>query len=210
MTEREKTQTSKQTATGNLPTDEELIARFQNGDNYAFDVLVKRYKDPLMNFVYRFVGDAIESEDIVQETFYRVFKNKHYYKEIAKFSTWIYTIASNLAKTELRRRKRRRIFSIHNDTVTDREMDLPDTDKNPEKEVNSALTEKLIQKAISNLPPKFRQVIILRDVQGFSYEEISSIIRVPLGTVKSRVNRARLRLQEDLGFLLDDMQTDDN
>lgn len=190
----------------NQPTDEELIARFQNGDAYAFDLLVKRYKDPLLNFIYRFIGDLVESEDIVQETFFRVYKNKHYYKEVAKFSTWIYTIAGNLAKTELRRRKRRKVFSIHKETPIDKELELPDLKSDPEKEVNTIVTEKIIQKAISSLPQKFRQVIVLRDIQGFSYEEISSIIKVPLGTVKSRVNRARLKLQDDLDFLLEDLE----
>jgi RNA polymerase sigma-70 factor (ECF subfamily) len=197
---------SRTAKSGSTPTDEELIARFQNGDSYAFDQLVRRYKDPLLNFIFRFIGDLNESEDIVQDTFYRVYKNKHYYKEVAKFSTWIYTIAGNLAKTELRKRKRRKIFSINKETQSEKEFELPDPERDPEEEVNSTLTEKHIYKAIRNLPPKFRQVIILRDVQGFSYEEISSIIKVPLGTVKSRVNRARLRLQDDLGFLLDDVQ----
>ena len=192
---------------GSQPTDEELIARFQNGDAYAFDLLVRRYKDPLLNFIYRFLGDLVESEDIVQETFYRVYKNKHYYKEVAKFSTWIYTIAGNLAKTELRRRKRRRVFSINKETTAEKELDLPDLHSDPEKEVNTVFTEKIIQKAITRLPQKFRQVIVLRDIQGFSYEEISGIIKVPLGTVKSRVNRARLKLQEDLSFLLEDLES---
>jgi RNA polymerase sigma-70 factor (ECF subfamily) len=192
---------------GNQPTDEELIARFQNGDAYAFDLLVHRYKDPLLNFIYRFLSDLVESEDIVQETFYRVYKNKHYYKEVAKFSTWIYTIAGNLAKTELRRRKRRKVFSIHKETAAEKELELPDLKSDPEKEVNTIVTEKIIQKAITSLPQKFRQVIVLRDIQGFSYEEISSIIKVPLGTVKSRVNRARLKLQEDLSFLLEDLES---
>jgi RNA polymerase sigma-70 factor (ECF subfamily) len=191
---------------GSQPTDEELIARFQNGDAYAFDLLVRRYKDPLLNFIYRFLGDLVESEDIVQETFYRVYKNKHYYKEVAKFSTWIYTIAGNLAKTELRRRKRRRVFSIHRETTAEKELDLPDLQSDPEKEVNTVVTQKIIQKAITSLPQKFRQVIVLRDIQGFSYEEISDIIKVPLGTVKSRVNRARLKLQDDLSFLLEDLE----
>jgi len=190
---------------GSQPTDEELIARFQNDDAYAFDLLVRRYKDPLLNFIYRFLGDLVEAEDIVQETFFRVYKNKHYYKEVAKFSTWIYTIAGNLAKTELRRRKRRRVFSIHKETAAEKELELPDLQSDPEKEVNTIVTEKIIQKAITSLPQKFRQVIVLRDIQGFSYEEISSIIKVPLGTVKSRVNRARLKLQEDLSFLLEDI-----
>jgi len=187
-------------------TDEELIAQFQNGDEYAFDQLVRRYKDPLINFVYRFVGDFTQAEDVVQDTFYRVYKNKHYYKEVAKFSTWIYTIASNLSKTELRRRKRRKMFSIHNEAPNEKDFELPDFNPDPESAVNTKITEKIIQKAINELPPKFRQVIFLRDIQGFSYEEIASIARVPLGTVKSRVNRARLRLQDDLKFLLDDME----
>lgn len=191
----------------NLPTDEELIARFQDGDAYAFDLLVKRYKDPLLNFIYRFVGDMVEAEDIVQETFFRVYKNKHYYKEVAKFSTWIYTIAGNLAKTELRRRKRRKIFSIHKETPLEKELELPDLESDPEKEVNTTVTEKIIHDAIAKLPEKFREVIVLRDIQGFSYEDISGIIKVPLGTVKSRVNRARLKLQEDLSFLLKDLET---
>jgi RNA polymerase sigma-70 factor (ECF subfamily) len=192
---------------GSQPTDEELISRFQSGDAYAFDLLVRRYKDPLLNFIYRFLGDLVEAEDIVQETFFRVYKNKHYYKEVAKFSTWIYTIAGNLAKTELRRRKRRKVFSIHKETATEKELELPDLKSDPEKEVNTVVTEKIIQKAITSLPQKFRQVIVLRDIQGFSYEEISSIIKVPLGTVKSRVNRARLKLQEDLSFLLEDLES---
>ena len=96
------------------PTDEQLIARFQQEDEYAYDLLVKRYKDPLMNFIFRFVNDKTDAEDILQETFLRLYKNKHYYKEIAKFSTWIYTIAGNLAKTESRKKKRRNFFSIHN------------------------------------------------------------------------------------------------
>ncbi|HGY55566.1 MAG TPA: sigma-70 family RNA polymerase sigma factor [Caldithrix abyssi] len=189
---------------GNDPTDEELIHRFQQGDNYAFDILVKRYKDPLLNFVFRFLGDRTEAEDIVQETFLRLFKNKHYYKEIARFSTWIYTIAGNLAKTELRKRRRRSFFSISNFTGTDKDYDIPDLNESPEKAANSVLTDDIIQDAVNKLSPKFKEVIVLRDMQGFSYEEIAEIVGIPLGTVKSRVNRARLKLQEDLKDLIID------
>ncbi|HID39317.1 MAG TPA: sigma-70 family RNA polymerase sigma factor [Calditrichaeota bacterium] len=188
----------------NEPSDEDLIYRFQQGDNYAFDILVKRYKDPLLNFVYRFLGDRTEAEDIVQETFLRLFKNKHYYKEIAKFSTWIYTIAGNLAKTELRKRRRRSFFSISNFTGTDKDYDIPDKDVSPEKQADSVLTDNIIQQAVNKLSPKFKEVIVLRDIQEFSYEEISEIVGIPLGTVKSRVNRARLKLQEDLKDLVID------
>ena len=188
--------------TAQQTTDEELITRFQQGDVYAFDLLVKRYKDPLLNFVYRFVGDHIEAEDIVQETFLRLFKNKHYYKEIAKFSTWIYTIAGNLAKTELRRRRRRQFFSISHFMTQDKDYDIPDDTKSPEQAANSLITDSIIQKAIQKLSPKFKEVIVLRDIQELSYEEIAEIVSIPLGTVKSRVNRARLKLQEDLKDLI--------
>ena len=194
----------------NQPTDEELIARFQDGDNYAFDQIVRRYKDQLLNFIFRYINDTSEAEDIVQETFFRVYRHKHYYREIAKFPTWIYTIASNLAKTELRRRKRRNFFSINDDTYKEKEINIKNKMNNPEQDVNSTVTENVIQNAINKLSPKFRQVIILRDIQGFSYEEISVIIRVPLGTVKSRVNRARIKLQEDLNFLLNDLEYSSN
>ena len=183
-------------------TDEELIARFQKGDNYAFDLLVKRYKDPLLNFVFRFLNDATEAEDIVQETFLRLFKNKHYYKEVAKFSTWIYTIAGNLAKTELRRRRRRKFFSISHFMSQDKDYDIPDEGRTPEQDANSMVTDSIIQEAIQKLSPKFKEVILLRDIQELSYEEIAQIVDVPLGTVKSRVNRARLKLQEDLKDLV--------
>ena len=182
-------------------SDEQLIAKFQLGDLQAFDILVRRYKDQLLNFVYRFVGNRSDAEDIVQETFLRVYKNKHMYKEIAKFSTWVYTIAGNLAKTELRRRKRHKIFSVSNFVNEERDYDIPDREHSPEKQVDSAIQEEIIQKAIEKLPAKFKEVIILRDIQGFAYEEISQILNIPLGTVKSRVNRGRLKLQEDLRFL---------
>lgn len=164
---------------------------------------MRRYKDQLLNYVYRFVGNRIDAEDIVQETFLRVYKNKHYYKEIAKFSTWVYTIAGNLAKTELRRRKRRKVFSVSNFVNDERDFDIPDMNRNPEKEVDGSIKDDFIQKAIEKLPSKFKEVILLRDVQGFAYEEISQILNIPLGTVKSRVNRGRLKLQEDLKFLLE-------
>ncbi len=183
--------------------DEDLIFSFQQGEVLAFDEIVKRYKDPLMNFVYRFLGDSIESEDVVQETFLRVFRNKHAYKKIAKFSTWIYTIAGNLAKTELRKRKKRNIHSLSEIGFEDKDYEISDESQSPEKNTNSSMYDEIIQREIQQLSPKFREVVILRDIQELSYEEISKIIDVPLGTVKSRVNRARLRLQEKLKFLMD-------
>lgn len=185
-----------------LPTDEELIFAFQKGDIGAFEEIVRRYKDPLYNFTNRLLGDSMFSEDIVQETFLRVYRNKHRYHQVAKFSTWIYTIASNLAKTELRRRKIRNFFSISSKGANERDYDLPDLSADVERDVDGILKNEIILREIGALPPHFRQAVLLRDVQEFSYEEISVILKVPLGTVKSRVNRGRSRLQKRLRFLL--------
>jgi len=184
------------------PSDEDLIERFQKGDLYAFDLIVKRYKEQLLNFVYRFVGNQEEAEDIVQETFLRVYRKRKAYKRIAKFSTWIYTIAGNLSRTELRRRKRRKLFSVTDMGYEDRDYEISDEGYNPENHVEGVIQEEIIHAEINNLSPKFREVIILRDVQELSYEEISKIIRVPIGTVKSRVNRGRLKLQSKLRDLM--------
>jgi len=187
-------------------SDEKLIEEFQKGNNYAYDILVKRYKDQLVNFAYRFLGNRKDAEDVVQDTFLRVYRKKKAYKKIAKFSTWIYTITGNLAKTELRRRKRRSILSLSDMTYDDKDYDIPDSEKEPEKSTDSAIKEKLIQDAISKLPKKFKEMIILRDIQELSYEEISNIANIPLGTVKSRINRGRLKLQEMLSEYKDELE----
>jgi RNA polymerase sigma-70 factor (ECF subfamily) len=185
------------------PSDEELILHFQEGNLYAFEQIVLRYKEPLINFVYHYLGDRIDAEDVVQETFLRVYRNKHLYRNIAKFSTWIYTIASNLAKTELRRRRRRRLFSISQMGFDNRDYDLPSDEPTPEGVVDGGMKESIVRRAIETLPVKFKEVVILRDVQEFSYEEIGEILDIPIGTVKSRVNRGRSRLQKKLQHLLD-------
>ena len=179
-------------------TDEQLIARFQTGDEQAYVELVNRYRDCLMNFVFQFLGDMEQSEDVVQDTMLKLFEKKHYYREIAKFSTWIYTIARNLANTELRKRKRRKVTVLSQMTRDEREYELPAIQPETGQEVQNEYAAKQIQVAIHALPEHFKTVIILRDIQELSYDDISSIVGVPLGTVKSRINRARLQLQADL------------
>ena len=185
-------------------TDEDLILAFQNGDVASFEEIVRRYRDPLFNFVVRLLGDAFYSEDVVQETFLRVFRNKHRYHQVAKFSTWIYTIASNLAKTELRRRKVRNFFSISSKGEDEKDYDLQDTSTDIERDVDGIIKNEIILKEINSLPYHFKEAVLLRDIQDLSYEEISQILSVPLGTVKSRVNRGRSRLQKRLKFLIEE------
>ncbi len=185
-------------------TDEELIAAFQQENAAAFDEIVRRYRDPLYNFVVRLLGDTLYSEDVVQETFVRVYRNKHRYHQVAKFSTWIYTIASNLAKTELRRRKVRNFFSISSKGNEERDYDIQDMSVDVEREVDGKVRTELILREIEKLPYHFREAVLLRDVQDLSYEEISEVLQVPLGTVKSRVNRGRTRLQKVLKYLVNE------
>ncbi|MBT3519223.1 MAG: sigma-70 family RNA polymerase sigma factor [Candidatus Marinimicrobia bacterium] len=179
-------------------TDEQLIARFQAGDERAYIELVNRYRDRLINFVFQFLGDREQAEDVVQDTMLKLYIKKHYYREIAKFSTWIYTIARNLANTELRKRKRRKTTLLSHMTRDEREYELPAIQPETGQEVQTEFAEKQIQAAIQDLPEHFKTVIILRDIQELSYDDISSIVGVPLGTVKSRINRARLQLQAEL------------
>ncbi len=183
-------------------SDEDLIERFQNGEINAFNELVARYKDPLFNYVSRMLKDPVFAEDIVQETFVRVYRNRDRYQKIAKFSTWIYTIAINLTKTEIRRQNLRRFYSISQSPDEGKTFELPDTKVNIEKGTEDTIIGEHIREAIGKLPKTFREVIILRDVQELSYEEISKIVGVPLGTIKSRVNRGRNRLQKLLKHVL--------
>ncbi|MBI5807104.1 MAG: sigma-70 family RNA polymerase sigma factor [Ignavibacteriales bacterium] len=178
-------------------TDEELIKEFQDNNTIeAYEILVKRYKDPLMNFVYRFLGDRDACTDVVQETMIKFYLNKDSYRSFAKFSTWIYTIAANLAKNELKRRKRRTIYSIDN---SDDEKSLQIEDKmflQPDKATDGEIKNEIIQKALLKVKPVYREVVILRDIQDLSYEEISEITGLPIGTVKSKINRGRAQLQK--------------
>ena len=177
--------------------DEELILEFQQNDTlHAFEILVQRYKNPLMNYVFRFLGDYETSSDVVQETMIKVYKNKDSYKSIAKFSTWIYTIAGNLARTEYQRRKRRNIFSINSYGENDETYDIPDEQYRPDVLTDSKIKDKIIQAAFKKVSGAYRNVVILRDVQGLSYEEIAEITNVSVGTVKSRINRGRAQLQK--------------
>ena len=181
-------------------TDEELISRFQNGDERAYVELVNRYKDRLLNFVFQFLGDIEQAEDVVQDTMLRLYEKKHYYKEIAKFSTWIYTIARNLANTELRKKKRRKTTNL-SQLSKERQFEIPAIQDNVDQSLQNEFINDRIQSAISNLPEHFKVVIILRDIQELSYEDISNIVEVPLGTIKSRINRARIQLKAELSDL---------
>lgn len=180
------------------PPDESLMSLFQQGDETAYALLVQRYKDDLTNFAGRFLGDRDEAEDVAQETFVRVWRNRASYVPGGKFSTWIYTIASNLARTRLRRLSLRRFVRLGMSRPGGTSFDLPDEGEGPDGAADGAIREERIQRALGSLPAKFREVIVLRDIQQLSYEEIVVITASAMGTVKSRINRARAMLRDQL------------
>ena len=177
-------------------TDEILIKQFQNGDRQSYNELVFRYKDKILNFLYRFMHDIDLAQDLAQETFLKVYIKKDSYREISKFSTWLYTIASNLAKTELRKIKRRKTYSISEISISEREHNyFIDEYNNDKLDDNEA---KILHESIFELEQDFRTIIILREIQELSYDSISKILKLPLLTVKSRINRGKLKLREIL------------
>lgn len=186
-------------------TDEELIIEFQNNNNEkAFEILIQRFKNPLTNYVYRFLGDYDSCVDVVQETFIKVYRYKDNYNSIAKFSTWVYTIAGNLARTEYQRKRRRNLFSINSYGEEEKIFEIPDESYRPDVSADANMKREIIQKALLKVRDSYREAVILRDIQELSYEEIAEIIGIEVGTVKSRINRGRAELQKYLKDIYND------
>jgi len=179
-------------------TDEQLMKMFQKGDDEAYNHLVTKYKDRILNYIINFTGHYESAQDLAQDTFLKVYIKKHSYKEIAKFSTWLYTIAGNLAKTELRKIKRRKTYNVSALSNDDKEFVLKVPEKDAIDETDQYGQSEFMQSALLELDDDFRNIIILREIQGTSYEIISKILKLPLGTVKSRINRGKLKLRDIL------------
>lgn len=178
-----------------LLDDSALAQAFLDGEHRAFSELVKRYHVRLLNFIYRTIGDRDRAEDLVQETFVRVYRHLHRFDQSKKFSTWAYTIAGNLAKNELRNRARNPLVlfqSIKKNWDSDhRPLEWEDNTYRPDDLYRKRHLKAMVDKAVTQLPEHHRIVFVLRELEGKTYEEISEITGVNLGTVKSRLNRAR-------------------
>src|SRR5512143_643415 len=175
--------------------DAQVVQRHLNGDAQAFGMLVDRYQGRLLSFVNRTIGDRERAEDLVQEVFIRVFRHLHRFDQTKKFSTWIYTIASNLAKNELRNRSRNPLVLFQairkNWQEDDRPLQFEDHSSRPDDLYRKRHLRTLVEASVEQLPEHHRQVFVLRELEGKSYEEIAEITSCNLGTVKSRLNRAR-------------------
>ncbi|MEP6849588.1 MAG: sigma-70 family RNA polymerase sigma factor [Acidobacteriota bacterium] len=183
-------------------SDHALIEATRRGDETAFAEVVCRYRGPITNYLYRFIGDYEEALDLSQETFVRLyFAIDRYHTEFA-FSTYLYRIATNLAISELRRRKRRRLLSLtglfQNEIDEGIDFEPPDQRSLPDEDLVESERNRHIEKAIAALPDKYRAPIVLREIEERSYDEIAQILGLGLGTTKSRISRARGLLKEKL------------
>ena len=183
-------------------SDHALIEAVKTGDEAAFGEIMRRYRSPITNYLYRFLNDYEEAVDLAQETFVRVYFAVERYHTDYAFSTYIYRIATNLAISELRRRKRRKLVSLTGlfQSDGDEARDFQPPDEKPLVVDNLIETERsqTIARAIATLPDKYRAPIVLRDIEGKTYEEIAQILELGLGTTKSRISRARGLLKEKL------------
>ncbi|HQZ95126.1 MAG TPA: sigma-70 family RNA polymerase sigma factor [Pyrinomonadaceae bacterium] len=183
-------------------TDHELVDATRNGDESAFAEIMQRYRNPLTNYLYRFLNDYEEAVDLAQETFVRVYFALDRYHTQYAFSTYIYRIATNLAISEIRRRKRRKLLSLTGlfQGEDDSEVEFQPTDGKilADEELVDDERSQIIAKAIAALPEKYRVPVILRDVEGKSYDEVAQIMELGLGTTKSRISRGRALLKEKL------------
>lgn len=186
---------------------EHLVERAKRGDHQAFGHLVDEYQDKIYSYVSRMLGDPHEAEDVTQEAFVRAFRSLPKFRGASSFHTWLYRIASNLAIDVVRRRKRSDISSVSLDEPLESddgeyEREIADEVGGPEAVSSTRETQVAVRRAIMDLPEKLRQVMVLYELQGETYEDIAEILGVPLGTVKSRLFNARNQLKERLKSLV--------
>lgn len=194
---------------GNWSAEEEqsdvfLVDRTLDGDVAAFEKLVTRYQNKLIGFTARMTnGDRDEAEDIVQETFIKAFRSLDGFRGQASFSTWIYKIATNLCIDHARTRKRRPQSAYSLDEPIDKDengggREIPDSRYEPSKGVERDEMRQLVRQTVSEMNERQREVLIMCDLQGMAYEDISKVLNIPLGTVKSRIFHARADLARRL------------
>ena len=184
-----------------LDTDAALMLRVKRGDREAFETLVDKYKQPVMNLVYRTLRDATEAEDLTQHVFLQVFKSAHRYEVSAKFSTWIFTIARNLTLNEIRRRSRHPADSLDATSSEDDQPIIQVEDRKhfaaPDAVLHAELQAK-IEEAMADLPEKQRTALLMCREEELSYEDMAKVLGCSLSATKSLIHRARETLKEVL------------
>ena len=188
-----------------MTREEELavIRRVQKGDVNAFEALVSAYEKNVYNLALRMMGNAQDAEDMAQEAFLKAYNSLPGFRGDSKFSVWLYRIVSNVCLDQLRKKSKRPTVSLsmEDEDGEETQLDLPDTAQSPEELLEKKLTREAVRRGLAQLPEDARQILLLREIQGLSYEEIGEALGLEAGTVKSRIFRARKRL---CAFLLED------
>ncbi len=182
-------------------TEKLLIKKSKKGDIFAFEELINNYEKKAYNIAYRMMNNEEDAKDMTQEALIKIYKSIKSFREESTFSTWLYRIVTNVCLDELRRRKKMETIPLEINTEGDKgtiRFEIGADEETPEDLYEQAELRQVILSMINSLKEDYRTVIILRDMQGFSYEEISIILGCSLGTIKSRINRARNALKDKL------------
>ena len=196
---------------GSPDEDVELVSFCRKGEIDAFEELVEKYQKKMLNVAFRMIGDYDEACEVVQDAFLSAYRSINKFRGEARFSTWLYRIVLNLSKnrmTQIRTRGVREVYSIDAAVETEegsRRVDPPDEGPSPLEQMEKKEVDARVQGCINGLDSEYREVLVLRDIQGFSYQEIWDILKIPDGTVKSRLFRARDILKECLKKVLGDL-----
>ena len=173
-----------------------LIERAAGGDESSFRILLERYKNKIFALCFRYLGNYEDAEDAAQETVIKIYRALPGFSHRSAFSTWVYRVVTNTCLDSHRRKRVRKTESL--DALSEAGWNTPDTDQGPEAAAENSNLRNVLSASLNQLPFEIRSAVVLRDVQGFSYEEISDILQINIGTVKSRISRGREKLREML------------
>ena len=194
-----------QVAARALPVpDNELVRRAQGGNDEAFEELVRRYERKVYNIAYRMMGNPEDASEALQDAFLRAYRFLKKFEFKSSFYTWLYRIATNVCLTKLRKRKSPVVMSLDEPVGSDSDipLDIPDYKYNPVKMYQQRELREALQDAVDALPTDYRTVVVLRDLEGLSNEEVSKVLNLSVPAVKSRLHRGRLVLREKLAHYM--------
>jgi len=180
-----------------------IVRKVLQGDVNAFEKLVTEYEKSVYAITLRMTNNAEDAADMTQETFIKAYNSLQAFRGDSKFSVWLFRIATNVCLDFLRSRNRKQTvsLSVEDDEGEEAQLDIADESQSPELLLERGLTRDAVRRGLDTLPPDYRQILLLREIQGLSYEEIAEALRLEVGTVKSRIFRARKKL---CNFLIQD------
>jgi len=184
--------------------DDELVRRVQSGNTEAFEELVRRYERKVYNITYRLLGNEQDASEALQDSFLRAYRFIGKFQFKSSFFTWLYRIATNVSLSKLRKREKVDIVSIDEpvNEAGDLPLEIPDYKYNPERMMQQREIRRALQEAVDKLPPDYRSVVVLRDLEGLSNDEVSRVLSISVAAVKSRLHRGRLVLRKGLSKYL--------